>query len=136
MAPQDCSELPLDPVHCVGVIKLQNLRGSVAERRAVLGFCELALNILLTNDTSTWLDPSVSASDLKTDDRTAEKWTKHISSLSTELTREVPVKPKDTVRKLTDRHQVFEAELLKHNPDLLPFKDGGVIKGLTKILIP
>ena len=126
MPQDDCSKLPLDPVNCVGVIKLRDLRGSVADRRAALGFCELALNLLLTNDTSGWLDPTHARDDLKRDDRTADKWAEHISTLSTKLTRDVPVKSKDTVHKLLDRWGIFPDEFLKLNPELLPYREKAI----------
>jgi len=132
--PQDCSTLPLDPVTCIGVIKLKDLKGSVLHRRAVLGFCELAMNVLLTNDTSMWLDTSCKAAPKK-DDRTADKWMEHISVLTTTVSREVPVKDKDTIRKLTDRWCILEADLLSYNPELHSFKKN-VITGVSTVRIP
>ena len=133
IAPGDCSKLPLDPVTCVAIIKMKDLRGSVLQRREVLGFCEMAFRILMTDDTSDWLLDTATAA--KEDKQTAAKWAPHIMSLREEILRTVPVMKKDTVRRLADRYNVTEAEIFTSNPSLHNFGKGR-ITGVPEISIP
>jgi len=130
VSPVDCSELPLDPVNCVGIIKMRELRGSVSARRLVLGFCERAFTILMSDSTADWLDEPLS---MKTDDRTASKWNAHIKSLREDIMRKVPVHKKDTVAKICARHDILPSELIKYNPMLQGHQ--GWIKGIEEVTI-
>jgi len=139
VSPKDCSSMELDPVECVGVIRLKDLKGSVMARRSELSFCETALEILLTEDSEAlWRDVSLwdgASAESKRDDRTSEKWRQHISTLSTKLTRTVPLKKHDTIHKLVARWGVLESQLLELNPSLARFAKG-YIRDITDVIIP
>jgi len=139
VSPQDCCTMDLDPVECVGVIRLRDLKGSILARRAELSFCETALEILLSSDSEPlWQDQTLREtmfSKDKRDDRTSDKWNKHISTLSTEITRRVPIEKHDTLHKLVSRWGVMEAKLLELNPCLLHFSKGYIKVMTTSFLV-
>ena len=116
----DCSTLPLDPIECVGIIRIRELWGNVLRRKGTLGFCLQALEWLLSedDDVSDWF---VGDELNVVDERTAEKWRSHIHSLRVPLVRTVKIKKGDNMIKVAARYSVTVAQLGELNPELIEF---------------
>ena len=110
--------MPLDPIHCVGIIRLKELRGNLLRQKGTLGFCLQALDWLLSedDDVSDWF---VGDETNVEDERTAEKWRNHIDSLRKPLVRTVSVDRKDNIIKIAERYGVTVSQLSSENPDLI-----------------
>ena len=119
-AKTDCSKMPLDPIECVGIIRLRELRGRLLRQKGTLGFCLQALEWLLSeeDDVSDWF---VGDETTVEDERTAEKWRNHIDSLRVPLVRTVKIQKKDNMVKMAARYSVTLAQLSELNPELIEY---------------